>query len=156
MQEKQIISNSLAEVGICYFPHHSELPAPRRATEGSAGYDIFAACDESVVIKPGDVKIIPSGFKLAVPCGHEVQVRPRSGLALNNRIGVLNSPGTIDSDYRGEVGVILYNFGSEEFVVRRGDRIAQFVICKLPDACLVELDQLDDTKRGDGGFGHTG
>ena len=143
-------------VGICYLPHHSELPAPCRATEGSAGYDIYAACDESVVIKPGDVKIVPSGFKLAVPRGHEVQVRPRSGLALNNRIGVLNSPGTIDSDYRGEVGVILYNFGSGKFVVRRGDRIAQFVICKLPDACLVELDQLDATKRGDGGFGHTG
>ncbi len=156
MEAKQIISNSLAEVGICYLPHHSGLPAPSRATEGSAGYDVYAACDESVVIKPGDVKIVRSGFKLAVPRGHEVQVRPRSGLALNNRIGVLNSPGTIDSDYRGEVGVILYNFGSEKFVVRRGDRIAQFVICKLPDACLVELDQLDATKRGDGGFGHTG
>ncbi|MCD6379264.1 dUTP diphosphatase [bacterium] len=145
-----------AEVGISYLPHHGELPAPGRATEGSAGYDIYAACDEGVLINPGDVKMVPSGFKLSVPRGYEAQVRPRSGLALNSRIGILNSPGTIDSDYRGEVGVILYNFGSEEFLVRRGNRIAQFVICKLPDVCLVELDRLDVTKRGDGGFGHTG
>jgi dUTP pyrophosphatase len=156
LEEKQISSNLPAEVGISYLPHHKELPAPCRATEGSAGYDIYAACDEAVLINPGDVKMVPSGFKLSVPRGYEAQVRPRSGLALNSRIGILNSPGTIDSDYRGEVGVILYNFGSEEFLVRRGNRIAQFVICKLPDVCLVELDGLDVTKRGDGGFGHTG
>lgn len=156
LTEKQIISDLIAEVGICYLPHHDELPAPSRATEGAAGYDIFAACAEDLSISPGEVIIVPSGFKLSVPRGYEAQVRPRSGLALNNRIGVLNSPGTIDSDYRGEVGVILYNFGSEEFVVKRGDRIAQFVICKLPGVSLVELDRLDVTKRGEGGFGHTG
>jgi len=156
LEEEQIISNLHTEISISYLPNHGELPAPSRATEGSVGYDIYAACDESVVIKPGDVKVIPSGFKLAVPRGYEAQVRPRSGLALNSRIGILNSPGTIDSDYRGQVGVILYNFGSEEFIVRRGSRIAQFVICKLPDVCLVELDRLDVTERGDGGFGHTG
>ena len=148
MEEKQIISDLLTEIGICYLPHHGGLPAPSRATEGAAGYDIYAACAEDLSINPGDVRIVPSGFKLSVPRGYEAQVRPRSGLALNNRIGVLNSPGTIDSDYRGEVGVILYNFGSEEFVVKRGDRIAQFVICKLPGVSLVELDRLDVTKRG--------
>ncbi len=125
-------------------------------TDGSSGFDLHAACGGDIVIEPGRVVLIPVGFEMAVPRGYEVQVRPRSGLALNSRIGLLNSPGTIDSDYRGEVGVILFNFGDEGFTVSRGDRIAQMVVCSLPETELVETDLLDGTERGPGGFGHTG
>ena len=125
-------------------------------TAGSAGYDLHAACDGEIVVEPGRAVLVPAGFEMAVPAGYEAQVRPRSGLALKNRIGLLNSPGTIDSDYRGEVGVIIFNFGDEDFTVHRGDRIAQMVICSLPDTELVETRDLDGTDRGPGGFGHTG
>ncbi|MBN2184339.1 MAG: dUTP diphosphatase [Candidatus Krumholzibacteriota bacterium] len=125
-------------------------------TPGSSGFDICAACREETVIRPGEVAVIPAGFELSVPGGYEAQIRPRSGLALKKKIGLLNSPGTIDSDYRGEVGVILFNFGKEDFIVRRGARIAQIVFCRLPEVELTEVDSLDATSRGQGGFGHTG
>jgi dUTP pyrophosphatase len=144
------------KVEIKYLPHHEGLPSLSRMTEGSSGFDLHAACVEEMVVKPGRAVLVPAGFEMAVPRGYEAQIRPRSGLALKSRIGLLNSPGTIDSDYRGEVGVILFNFGDEDFVVGRGDRIAQMVICSLPAASLVETDLLESTARGPGGFGHTG
>ncbi len=125
-------------------------------TAGASGFDIYAAVDGEVVVRPGESVLVPSGFELSIPEGFEGQVRPRSGMALRNRIGILNSPGTIDSDYRGEVGIILFNFGDGDFVVRRGDRIAQIVFCKLPEVEIVDAVELDSTVRADGGFGHTG
>ena len=143
-------------ITIRYLKHHEGLPAIRRQTPGSSGFDIHAACADRTVVAPGAVALIPAGFELSMPEAYEAQVRPRSGLALKNRIGLLNSPGTVDSDYRGEVCVILYNFGEEDFVVRRGDRIAQLVFSRAPRVELVEDDALDETERGPGGFGHTG
>ncbi len=143
-------------IEIRYLPHHDGLPGIARMTGGSSGFDLHAACREDVVIPPGSVALVPAGFEMAVPRGYEAQVRPRSGLALKDRIGLLNSPGTIDSDYRGEVGVILFNFGDSDFTVRRGDRIAQMVICSLPGVELSETEVLESTERGSGGFGHTG
>jgi len=118
--------------------------------------DVCAAVGEPVAILPGQTLLIPTGFSIAVPPGHEAQIRPRSGLALKHGIGVLNSPGTIDADYRGEVKILLTNFGQEEFVVRRGDRIAQMVIARHERAAWEERASLDETDRGSGGFGHTG
>jgi dUTP pyrophosphatase len=143
-------------ITIRYLKHHKGLPAIRRQTPGSSGFDIHAACADRTVVAPGAAVLIPAGFELSMPDTYEAQVRPRSGLALKNRIGLLNSPGTVDSDYRGEVCVILYNFGEEDFVVRRGDRIAQLVFSRAPRVELVEDDALDETERGPGGFGHTG
>jgi dUTP pyrophosphatase len=143
-------------VEIRYLPHHEGLPHLVRMTGGSSGFDLHAACGSEVTIGPGRAVLVPAGFEMAVPAGYEAQVRPRSGLALKSRIGLLNSPGTIDSDYRGEVGVILFNFGDSDFTVRRGDRIAQMVICSLPETELVETEVLGGTERGAGGFGHTG
>jgi dUTP pyrophosphatase len=133
-----------------------DLPLPRYATAHSAGMDISAAVDQDVVLKPGSTALIPTGFAIALPEGYEAQIRPRSGLAIKHGIGILNSPGTIDADYRGEVKIILSNFGKEDFVVRRGERIAQMVIAQLERAEWIESDRLDDTERGAGGFGHTG
>ncbi|MBN1884061.1 MAG: dUTP diphosphatase [Candidatus Krumholzibacteriota bacterium] len=144
------------EVVIRYLPHHAGLPPIARMTGGSSGYDINAACDGPIEIEPGRAALVAGGFELAVPPGFEAQVRPRSGLALKHRVGILNAPGTIDSDYRGEIGVILFNFGEETFVVDRGDRIAQLVFCSLPPVRLLERRELDETVRGPGGFGHTG
>lgn len=144
------------DVHIKYLPHYGRLPRIRRMTEGASGFDIFAACDDEITIRPEAVMLIPAGFELSIPPGFEAQVRPRSGLAFNNRIGLLNSPGTIDSDYRGEVKVILINFGESDYVVRRGDRIAQLVFASVPEVTLVERVELDTTPRGSGGFGHSG
>jgi dUTP pyrophosphatase len=143
-------------VSIRYLKHHEGLLPIARQTPGASGFDVQAACADRLVVAPGAAVIVPAGFELAVPDGYEAQVRPRSGLAARCGIGVLNSPGTIDSDYRGEVCVILHNFGDEEFVVRRGDRIAQLVFSRVPRVELVERDSLDETGRGPGGFGHTG
>ncbi len=134
----------------------ADFPLPSYATEGSAGMDICAAVDTDVALEPGQTVLIPSGFAIALPRGYEAQVRPRSGLAIKHQVGILNAPGTIDSDYRGEVKVILTNFGTKNFVVRRGDRIAQMVIARYVRAAWEERDQLDQTERGSGGFGHTG
>jgi len=143
-------------IRIRYLESHRGLPALGRMTEGSSGFDVHAACGDSLVIEPGRAALVPGGFALSIPRGCEAQVRPRSGLALKHRIGLLNSPGTIDSDYRGEVSVILYNFGDAPFTVRRGDRVAQIVFSRLPEVTLVEEADLDGTTRGAGGFGHTG
>jgi dUTP pyrophosphatase len=118
--------------------------------------DICAAVREDVVLKAGETALIPTGFAIALPVGFEAQVRPRSGLAVKHQVGILNSPGTIDADYRGEVKVILTNFGKEDFVVRRGDRIAQVVVARHERVAWEERDTLESTQRGPGGFGHTG
>ena len=134
----------------------ADLPLPRYMSESAAGMDVCAACDEEVQIAPGDVKLIPCGFYMAVPPGCEAQMRPRSGLAIKHGIMLPNSPGTIDADYRGEVCVILGNVGREPFVVQRGMRVAQMVIAPVTRAEVVEVEALSETARGEGGFGHTG
>jgi dUTP pyrophosphatase len=138
------------------FPHGAELPLPQYATDGSAGMDILAALELPMTIAPGATVLIPSGFSLEIPRGFEAQIRPRSGLALKSNIGILNAPGTIDSDYRGEVKVIMTNFGSTGFIVNRGDRIAQMIIARYARVSWEESDVLENTTRGAGGFGHTG
>ncbi|MBX9797370.1 dUTP diphosphatase [Sphingomonas sp.] len=135
-------------------PHGADLPLPAYATPGAAGMDVVAA--EDVTIAPGARHAVATGFAMAIPEGYEVQVRPRSGLALKAGVTCLNTPGTIDSDYRGEVKVILANLGAEPFVVKRGDRIAQLVPAPVLRAALVEVAALDETARGAGGFGSTG
>jgi dUTP pyrophosphatase len=131
-------------------------PLPAYATVQSAGMDLRANIDEPIVLKPLERRLIPTGLHIALPAGYEAQVRPRSGLALKKGITVLNSPGTIDADYRGEVGVLLINLSQEDFVVNDGERIAQMVIARYEQAEFVEVDVLDETERGDGGYGHTG
>lgn len=131
-------------------------PMPAYATPGSAGMDLRAANDEDIVIRPLGRAIIPTGIFIQLPVGYEAQIRPRSGLAAKSGITVLNSPGTIDSDYRGEICAILVNLSDEPFTVRRGERICQMVIARHETAELVEVESLDVTERGDGGFGHTG
>ncbi|MGB1110924.1 MAG: dUTP diphosphatase [Gammaproteobacteria bacterium] len=134
----------------------SNFPIPERKTTGSAGADLQAAITEPMVIEPGDSALVPAGIAIALPEGYEAQVRPRSGLALKHKISVLNSPGTIDSDYRGEIGVILINHGKTPFTVEPLMRIAQMVIAEVPNTMWVLSDTLEDTERGAGGFGHTG
>lgn len=139
-------------------PHFEGLPLPAYETEGSAGLDLRAAIaeDQDIVLKPLQRALIPTGLKMAVPQGYEIQVRPRSGLALKFGITCLNSPGTVDSDYRGEVGVILINLGGEDFTIKRGDRIAQMVVARHIHIQWAISDALSATKRSDGGFGSTG
>jgi len=132
------------------------LPLPARMTAEAAGFDLPAAVSKPVKLKPGDIQLIPCGFAIAVPRGYEAQVRPRSGLASRHGITMANAPGTIDSDYRGEVQVPLINLGRKAFTVERGMRIAQMLILPVPKVRLVEVDELDKTKRGTRGFGHTG
>lgn len=138
--------------------NESKHELPKYATVGSAGMDLYANIENgnSITINPMDRKLISTGLKLAIPSGYEAQVRPRSGLAIKHGITVLNTPGTIDSDYRGEVKVILINLSNEPFTVQDGDRIGQMVISKYETAEWDEVDSLDDTERGEGGFGHSG
>lgn len=136
--------------------HALDLPLPSYMTAAAAGLDLYAAVADAVDLNPGEIKLIPTGLKAAVPPGYELQIRPRSGLAARNGIGLLNSPGTVDADYRGEIKVILINLGLEPFSVRRGDRIAQMVLCPIPRVKLVAVDCLPRTERDQGGFGHTG
>jgi dUTP pyrophosphatase len=131
-------------------------PLPQYATEQSAGMDLRANLDEPVTLKPLERRLIPTGLYIALPVGFEAQVRPRSGLALKKGITVLNSPGTIDADYRGEIGVLLINLSTEDFVVNDGERIAQMVIARHETAEFIEVDVLNETERGAGGYGHTG
>ncbi|MHC4480114.1 MAG: dUTP diphosphatase [Planctomycetota bacterium] len=133
-----------------------DVPLPRYMSAGASGMDLHAGVDGELVIEPGQVSLVPTGLHVAVPPGYEAQIRPRSGLALRNRVTVLNAPGTVDSDYRAEVRVILANLGSEPFAVKRGMRIAQMVICRVHQAELVEVEELDETGRQLGGFGSTG
>lgn len=141
-------------IALLRLPHGEGLPLPAYATAGAAGLDVVAA--EDAVLAPGARQAIATGFALAIPDGFEVQVRPRSGLALRHGITCLNTPGTIDSDYRGELRVILVNHGHEPFVVTRGDRIAQLVAAPVQRAVLIEVETLEETVRGIGGFGSTG
>ncbi len=131
-------------------------PLPGYATEQSAGMDLRANIDEPVMLKPLERRLIPTGIHIALPEGYEAQVRPRSGLALKHGITVLNAPGTIDADYRGEVGVVLINLSDRDFVVNDGERIAQMVIARYENAEFIEVEALDETQRGKGGYGHTG
>ena len=134
----------------------SDLPLPRYMTPGAAGLDVVAAVQETVELSPGERSLIPTGLALEIPQGFEVQVRPRSGLAYKHGVTVLNSPGTIDSDYRGEVGVLLINHGELAFRIERGERIAQLVVAPVVQATFDVVEQLSNTERGAGGFGHTG
>ena len=131
-------------------------PLPQYATPQSAGMDLRANLSESIVLKPLERRLIPTGLHIALPAGYEAQVRPRSGLALKKGITVLNSPGTVDADYRGDVGVLLINLSQEEFIVNDGERIAQMVIARHEQGEFVPVEVLDETERGEGGYGHTG
>jgi dUTP pyrophosphatase len=145
-------------VRVVRLPHAAGLPLPTYQSKGAAGLDLVAALDTQhpLILAPGARALVPTGLVLELPAGFEAQVRPRSGLALNYGIAVLNSPGTIDSDYRGEVGVVLANLGHAPFEIRRGERIAQLVVHPVARAELVEVTEVSDTKRGNGGFGSTG
>jgi len=146
--------NESVPVMIKRLPHGEGLPLPGYATAGAAGMDVVSA--EDVTIAPGVRHAVASGLAVAIPPGYEIQVRPRSGLALKHGITVPNTPGTIDSDYRGELKVILINHGSEPFEIRRGDRVAQLVLAPVTQASWLEVNELDETARGEGGFGSTG
>ena len=146
----------MAEVRVVRMPHAADLDLPAYATAGAAGMDVLAAVDEDMLLLPGARAAIPTGLMMAVPAGHELQVRARSGLALRDGLAVLNAPGTIDSDYRGELKIILINHGAESFAIERGDRIAQLVLAPVLRADWHEVSQLSDTERGSGGFGSTG
>ncbi len=135
---------------------YADIALPKYETEGSSGMDIRAAIEDTLELLPGKFSLIPTNLKFEIPFGYEIQVRPRSGLAAKYGIGVLNSPGTIDSDYRGEVKIILFNFSDKPFIIKRGDRIAQIVLAKVIQAKPVLSSSLSKTERGEGGFGHTG
>jgi dUTP pyrophosphatase len=148
-------ASSPVRIEIARLPAAEGLPLPTRATTGSAGYDLCAAVQQDVVLTPGDRALIPTGYRFAIPPGYEGQIRPRSGLALSHGILVPNAPGTIDSDYRGELRVILLNAGEKSYTICRGDRIAQLVIAPVTTAAFCECDELEATDRGEGGFGHS-
>ncbi|MDR4505801.1 MAG: dUTP diphosphatase [Candidatus Scalindua sp.] len=133
-----------------------DLPLPKYMSQAASGMDLYAAVDEPTLLGKGEIKLIPAGIFIALPYGNEAQVRPRSGLALKYGLTLVNSPGTIDSDYRGEIGVIMCNLGTQEFLIERGMRIAQLVVQPVVRAVLEEVDDLEETQRGNRGFGHTG
>jgi len=137
-------------------PAEQDLNLPNYETSGAAGMDVEAAVVDTVCLSPGEVALLPTGFAVALPAGYELQVRPRSGLAVKHGITLINSPGTIDEDYRGEVRIALINLGKNVFTVSRGDRIAQLVLAPVVRGCLDIVEELDVTERGTGGFGHTG
>jgi dUTP pyrophosphatase len=146
----------MIRVRVRRLPAARDLPLPAAASAGSSGCDLRAALAGEVVLRPGERLLVPTGLALEIPPGWEGQVRPRSGLALRHGIGMVNAPGTIDSDYRGEVGVLLINLGAEPFTLRRGDRIAQLVIARVETVEWEEAEALDGSERGEGGFGSTG
>ena len=133
-----------------------DLPLPLYQSDGSSGLDLQAAITEEITLQPGDIRLIPTGLSISFPKGYEAQIRPRSGLALQHGLGLVNSPGTIDSDYRGEVRVIAINWGKEPLTIKRGERIAQIIISRVSRAIIEEVQELDPTERGEGGFGHSG
>ena len=147
---------SAVKVDVVQLPHAADLPLPEYATVQSAAVDLLAAVTEGVVLAPGARTLIPTGLAIALPDGYEAQVRPRSGLALKNGITLLNTPGTIDADYRGEIGIILTNLGEEDFTVERGMRIAQMLIAPVTRLTWNAVSSLDKSERGSGGFGSTG
>jgi dUTP pyrophosphatase len=134
----------------------NHIPLPSYVTKGSAGLDIYAALEKPMNIAKGAIEMVPTNISVEIPEGYEIQVRPRSGLAAKHGIGILNSPGTIDSDYRGEIKIIIINLGKEDFIIQPAERIAQLVVSKVYTAKFIESDELNNTSRGDGGFGHTG
>ena len=144
------------KISIKKLPHAADLELPSYATKNSAGADLLAAVEADFPLQPGQRSIIPTGVQITLPSGYEAQVRPRSGLAIKNGVTCLNSPGTIDADYRGEIAVILINHGTETFVIERGMRIAQLIIAPVVSALWDEVESLDRTVRGAGGFGSTG
>ena len=144
------------EISVKRLPHNTDLPLPEYEPVQSAGMDLPAAIDSPMTLSPGEHAMVPTGLAIALPGGYEAQIRPRSGLAARNRVTVLNTPGTIDADYRGELKVILINLGTEPFEIERGMRIAQMVIAPVTQGKLTEVDDLSDTARGTGGFGSTG
>jgi len=147
---------SAVSVAVRRLPHGADLPLPEYATADSAGVDLLAAVGDDVTLAPGARALVPTGLAIALPPGYEAQVRPRSGLALRNGVTVLNSPGTVDADYRGEVGVILANLGDAPFKVTRGMRIAQMIVAPVSRLAWVEMETLPESGRGAGGFGSTG
>jgi len=144
------------ELKITFLEHGKDLPCPAYQTCDASGMDLHAAVSEPVTIAPGKIKLIPTGLSIELPSGYEAQIRPRSGLALKHGIGIVNSPGTIDADYRGEIGIIVINLGEQPFVVERGMRIAQMIIQTVCQAKIKIVDALSETQRSSGGFGHTG
>lgn len=146
----------MTQVKITKLAHGADLPLPSYATEQAAGADLMAAIDEDIILAPLGRKLVPTGIAIALPSGFEAQVRPRSGLALKNGITLLNTPGTIDADYRGEIKVLLINLGQENFVISRGMRIAQLIIAPVAQVNWQQVETLDDTARSSGGFGSTG
>ena len=144
------------EIKVKRLSGYEDILLPAYESNGSSGMDIRAAVTHEVLLKPGEIRLVPTGLAVSVPRGYEGQIRPRSGLALKYGIGMINSPGTIDSDYRGEIGIIVMNWGQRPFTIRRGDRIAQMVITRVYRAQLIEVNDLDSTRRGEGGFGHSG
>lgn len=144
------------EIKVRRKPGCEDLPLPKYMSHGASGMDLYADVDNSIFINPGEVKLVSTGIYISIPQGYEAQVRPRSGLAIKHGIGVLNSPGTVDSDYRGLVNVIMINLGKEPYEIKRGSRIAQMVISEVTSATFVEVEELDETVRAGGGFGHTG
>jgi dUTP pyrophosphatase len=135
---------------------NQDIAMPSYETEGASGLDLRAAVDGELTLHPGDIRLVPTGLAISLPPGYEAQIRPRSGLALKHGVGMVNSPGTIDSDYRGEIGLVLINWGDVPFVIKRGDRIAQMVVTRVSRAQVLEVDRLEATERGEGGFGHSG
>lgn len=150
------MSSNSFQVQIMRFPGNEDIPLPQKMSEAASGFDLHAAVGEPVTLKPGERQLIPTGFALSMPPELEAQIRPRSGLAYKHGITTLNSPGTIDADYRGEVKVLLINHGHEAFTIQRQERIAQMVFQLVPVIRLTEVTELTETERGSGGFGHTG
>jgi dUTP pyrophosphatase len=136
--------------------NNADLPLPSYQSDGSSGLDLRAAVNKDLTLQPGDIKLIPTGLSISLPEGYEAQIRPRSGLALRYGLGFVNAPGTIDADYRGEIGVIAINWGKKALTIKRGERIAQMVIHTVSRAIVEEVNELDTTQRGEGGFGHSG
>lgn len=135
---------------------NEDMALPSYETDGASGLDLRAAVDGELTLHPGEIRLVPTGLAISLPPGYEAQIRPRSGLALKHGVGMVNAPGTIDSDYRGEIGLVLINWGKSPFVIKRGDRIAQMVVTRVSRAQVLEVDRLETTERGAGGFGHSG
>lgn len=135
---------------------NEDMALPSYETDGASGLDLRAAVDGELTLHPGEIRRVPTGLAISLPPGYEAQIRPRSGLALKQGVGMVNTPGTIDSDYRGEIGLVLINWGKSPFVIKRGDRIAQMVVTRVSRAQVLEVDRLETTERGEGGFGHSG
>jgi dUTP pyrophosphatase len=150
------LPTSSLQIDLCRLPHTADIPLPAYASDGAAGLDLCAANDAPIRLDPGDRVLVPTGFAIRLPALHEAQIRPRSGLAARYGITVANAPGTIDSDYRGEIKIILINLGTDAFIIERGMRIAQMVIAPVIQCQIIETDSLDSTARGTGGFGSTG